>query len=162
MNVVEETIEQHSTLGDPLALDPTTAGYEQVLELYLKILRVQKELVEQYRKTKITNIELMEKQSKIELRNEFLEAVEGMSIEQIRELAMNGNFKAANLISANVLAESTLDTHIGLKTMGALAGWNEQGDMQGNIEPSLTINLTMPDGEVKNMDEIDNEVIDLD
>ena len=72
LKVVENSIRTHNDLGDPLTLDPDTIGYDRIMELYLKILRSQRELAEQYRKMELTNIEFMDRQSKHELKQHYL------------------------------------------------------------------------------------------
>ena len=143
LKVVEDTLAMHSNEGDPLTLDPGTAGYEQVMELYLKILKAQKELAEQLRKTKISNMEFMEKQAKIELRRKFIDLIKGKSLEEIREMAVNGEFEPTNLIAATMFAEGIISNpKIGSQTMTSLAGWSMPVEPENNVEPSLTINLS--------------------
>ena len=162
LKVVENTLQKHSQLGDPLSLDPSSAGYEEVMELYLKILRAQKELSEQFRKTKLTYVEFIEKQTKLEAKKYFLEAIKGKSLDEIREMAQQGKFEPTNMVAANILADGAInDSQIGAKSLISLSGWSTEVEKDSNVEPSLTINLSgVGNNEVIDIKPINKEIED--
>ena len=157
LKVVENSIRTHNDLGDPLTLDPDTIGYDRIMELYLKILRSQRELAEQYRKMELTNLEFLDKQNRFELKQTFLKEVEGLSVEEMRKKALDGNFTPTNMIAANMLADGTNNAYVGNRALGSLSGWQQPITAESNVIPSLTINLVGENGEVK---QISNNSID--
>jgi len=157
LKIVEDTLSMHSEEGDPLSLDPGSIGYEQVMELYLKILKAQKELAEQYRKMKITNMEFSEKQAKLALKKTFIESVRGKSLEEIRNMALNGEFEPTNLIAASLFAEGIISNpKVGSQAMTSIAGWSMPTEQDANVEPSLTINLSSENLKLEDKSEIED------
>lgn len=159
LKIVEDTIKSHSDLGDPLTLNPDSIGYDKTMELWLKILRAQKEIAEQYRKLEETNIKISDRHTKNIMKQEFLKLLEGLSLDEIRQLATTGNFAPTNMISASLLADGINDSATGSKALGSLSGWLQPVDADTNVIPSLTINLIAPDGSKK---QITNNIINED
>lgn len=164
LKIVENSIKEHNEFGDPLTLDPGSAGYEEVMELYLKILKAQDKLLDQYRKLQSTNLEFSERQEKISLRKIFLDEIRGKSLDEIRKLAIDGEFEPTNLVAANLLADGSIGSPISSsKILGSLSGWNsEKEEIKKEVIPRLTINLSSDDKKEITMDDIDeDDIIDI-
>jgi len=157
VKIVEDSLEEHTLMGgSSLTLSPESCSYEMVLELYLKIIRVQAVLVEQFRRSKISEVEFLEKQEKIELRKIFLKNIEHQSLDKIRDLSLNGKFEPTNFVTANILAEgATINSAIGAKALSSLSGWATETEANPNITPSLTINLSSTPENIASGDIID-------
>jgi hypothetical protein len=109
----------------------------------------------------LTNLEFLDKQNRFELKQTFLEEVDGLSIDEIRKKSLEGKFMPTNMIAANMLADGTNNAYIGNRALGSLSGWQQPITPETNVIPSLTINLVGENGEVKqissNADAIDAE-----
>lgn len=150
--IIEDTLEAAELLGSPLTLAPGSQGYEDTIELYIKLIKANKELVESFRKLKLTEFELKDKEQKVLLREAFIKAVEGKSMEEIKALVRAGNFGPTNFIAGTLFSNAVVgnDTNAAKTIMAGLTDWGNEEEFTDSA-PILTVNLNLSDKEKQKM-----------
>lgn len=161
---VEEKLNDLDVLGSPLVLDPGTEGYQDTLELFIKLIKANKDLVESYRKLKITEFDIRDKEHKISTMNFVLESIEGKTPEQIREQVKKGKFAPVNMALASLFGEAVSgDANASRSILQGMADWGSNENFDSVI-PELKIKLNLPEEERQKMiDSGDNiqEIINI-
>lgn len=142
--IIENTLDEADLLGSPLTLAPGAQGYEDTIELYIKLIKANKDLVESFRKLKLTEFDLRDKEQKIALRDAFIQAVEGKSMEEIKALVRSGNFGPTNVVAGTLFGDAVVsgDTNAARVIMSGLTDWGESEEFT-DAAPQLHVNLNL-------------------
>jgi hypothetical protein len=154
----ERKLDALLVLQDPLTLDNGIEDFEEAMILYLKVLKGQKDLVDSYRKLKITEFDIRDKEQKIRVMNNFMQSIEGKTPEQIRTLVKTGKFAPVNLALASLFGEAIGgDPNASRSILQGMADWGSNENFDSEV-PQLTVNLNLSEDEknrmIKNGEEI--------
>jgi len=163
--MIENTLDEAELLGSPLTLAPGAQGYEDTIELYIKLIKANKDLVESFRKLKLTEFDLRDREQKVSLRNAFIKAVDGKSLEEIKTLVRTGKFTPTNVIAGTLFGSAVVDndTNAARAVMAGLTDWQSE-EAFTDAPPQLTVTLNLSDDErdrMKKAGETIPEVIDI-
>lgn len=152
--IIENTLDEAELLGSPLSLAPGTAGYEDTIELYIKLIKANKDLVESFRKLKMTEFTLRDRENKIELRNAFVKAIEGKSLEEIKKLVRAGNFAPVNVVAGTLFGSAVVDgdSNAARTIMGGMSDWGSNEEFS-DASPQLMVNLNLNDKAKKDFED---------
>lgn len=150
--IIENTLSESETLGSPLTLAPGSQGYEDTIELFIKLTKAQKDLVESFRKLKLTEFDLRDREQKIALRDAFAKALEGKSLEEIKSLVRSGSFTPANVVAGTLFGSAVVDgdTNAARSIMHGITDWGSEDEFT-DAAPQLTVNLNLSDKEKDKM-----------
>ena len=150
--MIENTLDEAELLGSPLTLAPGAQGYEDTIELYIKLIKANKDLVESFRKLKLTEFDIRDREQKVSLRNAFIKAVDGKSLEEIKTLVRAGTFTPTNVIAGTLFGSAVVnnDVNAARAIMSGLTDWNEQEEFS-DAPPQLTVTLNLSDDEKERM-----------
>jgi hypothetical protein len=151
-NIIENTLDEADVLGNPLTLAPGSVGYEDTIELYIKLIRANKDLVESFRKLKLTEFELRDREQKIVLRNAFIKTIEGKSLEEIKSLVREGKFGPTNMVAGTLFGSAVVDgdSNAARAIMQGLTDWGSEDEFTDSA-PILTVNLNLSEKEKDKM-----------
>lgn len=149
--IVENTLDESDVLGNPLTLAPGSEEYTDVMELYIKLIKANKDLVESFRKLKITEFDIRDKEEKIKTMNTFLLSIDGKTPENIRTEIKNGTFAPINLALASLIAEGVAgDPNASRAVLQGMADWGNNESFDSEV-PQLTVNLNLSEDEKNRM-----------
>lgn len=147
----EKQLDALLVLGDPLTLEPGTEGYEETIAIYIKVLKAQQALVDSYRKLKITEFDIRDKEQKIRVMNSFIQNIEGKTPEQIRTLVKTGKFAPVNFALASLFGEAIGgDPNASRSILQGMADWGSNENFDSEV-PQLTVNLNLSEDEKNRM-----------
>lgn len=151
-HIIENTLDEAELLGSPLTLAPGAQGYEDTIELYIKLIKANKDLVESFRKLKLTEFDLRDREQKVALRNAFANAIEGKSLEEIKALVRAGNFTPVNVVAGTLFGSAVVDgdSNSARAIMGGMSDWGNEEEFS-DAAPQLTVNLNLSDKEKESM-----------
>ena len=155
-NEISKTLEKYETLGNPLELDPGDVGYTDVMDMYIKLIKASRDLIDSFRKLKEFEVQLDHKKEARFLRDAFAKAISGKSLEKLRELFKSGKFDPANLIMGTMYGKAITEGDINAanKLMNALAEWDSEGQKELRA-PQITVKLNLKKDEYDDDDVID-------
>lgn len=164
-NIIENTLEEAELLGSPLTLAPGANGYEETIELYIKLIKANKDLVESFRKLKLTEFDIRDREQKVALRNAFAKAIEGKSLEEIKTLVRSGSFTPVNVVAGTLFGSAVVDgdSNAARTIMHGISDWGSEDEFT-DAAPQLTVNLNLNDDAKKRLKEAGQdipEVIDI-
>lgn len=157
--MIENTLDEAELLGSPLTLAPGAQGYEDTIELYIKLIKANKDLVESFRKLKLTEFDLRDREQKVSLRNAFIKAVDGKSLEEIKTLVRAGTFTPTNVIAGTLFGSAVVggDVNSARTIMNGLSDWNSE-EAFTDAPPQLTVNLNLSSEERERMKKAGEEI----
>lgn len=160
--IIENTLDEAELLGSPLTLSPGSQGYEDTIELYIKLIKANKDLVESFRKLKLTEFELRDREQKIELRDAFVKAIEGKSLEEIKILVRAGQFTPTNVVAGTLFGSAVVDgdSNAARTIMQGITDWGSDEEFT-DAPPQLTVTLNLNDKVKENMKKIGANVPDV-
>ena len=163
--MIENTLDEAELLGSPLTLAPGAQGYEDTIELYIKLIKANKDLVESFRKLKLTEFDIRDREQKVSLRNAFIKAVDGKSLEEIKTLVRAGKFTPTNVIAGTLFGSAVVnnDVNAARSIMSGLTDWNDSEEFTDSA-PQLTVTLNLSDDErarMKKEGEVIPDIIDI-
>lgn len=161
-HIIENTLDEAELLGSPLSLAPGTAGYEDTIELYIKLIKANKDLVESFRKLKMTEFDLRDREQKIELRNAFANAIEGKSLEEIKKLVRAGKFTPVNVVAGTLFGSAVVDgdSNSARAIMGGMTDWGDDEEFS-DASPQLMVNLNLSESAKKKFEDSGGKVQDV-
>ncbi len=164
-HIIENTLDEAELLGSPLTLAPGAQGYEDTIELYIKLIKANKDLVESFRKLKLTEFDLRDREQKIALRNSFARAIDGKSLEEIKSLVRAGKFTPTNVVAGTLFGSAVVDgdSNAARAIMHGVSDWGSEEEFT-DAAPQLTVNLNLSDKEKSKMRDAGQdipEVIDI-
>jgi len=165
IGIIEATLESTDDFGSPLTLAPGSVGYEDVIELFTKLVKSQKDLAETYRKLKTMEIDLRSKEQKLILADKFAQFLKGKTTEQIRQLIHGGECIPINQLVGSVFADGIVNNSINSSKaiMQNMGSWNQEESVGTNEAPVLQVHLNLSDkvrSEVNAKMEATSDVID--
>lgn len=157
--IIENTLDEAELLGSPLTLAPGSQGYEDTIELYIKLIKANKDLVESFRKLKLTEFDLRDREQKVLLRDAFIQAIEGKSLEEIKTLVRAGKFGPTNFVAGTLFGSAVVDgdTNAARTIMQGLTDWGDEEEF-ADTPPMLTVNLNLSDKKKKELADSGEEV----
>ena len=142
--IIENTLDEALLLGNPLTLAPGSLGYEDTMELYIKLIKANKELVDSFRKLKLTEFNLRDREQKIALRDAFANALEGKSLEEIKALVRAGKFTPVNVVAGSLFGSAIVDgdSNAARTIMQGMTDWGSEEEFTDS-PPTLTVHLNL-------------------